>query len=73
MNTKQEKIVRPIRYYKLIPGSKFTIFAEPSRNIRKSKDTTVYRKLESWAENVDNPEHIAILYPEDLVVPMSRG
>ncbi len=68
------KRVFPIRFAKLRVGSKYSIFAEPSRDIRKSNDQNVYiKKAESWSENIDNPDHCIILYPEDLVVPLSRG
>lgn len=64
----------PIRFSRLFVGSRFNIFAEPSRGIRKSSDPTVYVKMaESYSEDVDNPNHVAILYPEDLVVPLNRG
>lgn len=70
-NTKR---VMPIRFKRLFVGSKFTIFAEPSRDIAKSKDRTVYVKMaESYSQSVDDENKVAILYPEDLVIPMSRG
>lgn len=73
MNNKTA-VVRPIRFHRLFVGSKFTIFAEPSREIRKSNDKTVYMKeAESYSTAIDNPEKVCILMPEDLVVPLSRG
>lgn len=71
-NTK--KTVRPIRLFRLEPGSTCTIFAEPSRGIFKSKDKTVYRRDTENTVLIDvkDESHCAILLPEDLVVPMSR-
>lgn len=70
-NTKR---VMPIRFHKLEVGSTFNIFAEPSRDIRKSNDTVLYFKdAESFSTAVGEvPERAIILYPEDLVVPRSR-
>ncbi len=74
MNNTNTKRVFPIRFAKLRIGSKYSIFAEPSRDIRKSNDQNVYiKRAESYSENTSNPEHFIILYPEDLVVPLSRG
>lgn len=68
-----KKQVRPIKFGRLEVGSKFDIFSEPSRGIRKSKDTTVYiKRAESWSEAVNDETRVAILYPEDLVRPLSR-
>ena len=72
--TKNTKNLRPIKLERLEAGSTCTIFAEPSRGVRRSKDATVWRKD---AENtilidVNDSERCAILLPEDLVVPMSR-
>lgn len=74
MNTQTKKVVRPIRLHRLEPGSTCTIFAEPSRGVYKSKDTTVYRRdtENTILIDVKNEEHVAILLPDDLVVPMSR-
>lgn len=70
MNNKQ---IRPIRFARLEVGSKFDIFAEPTRGIRKSKDTTAYiKRAESYSEAVDDSDKVIILYPEDLVRPLSR-
>lgn len=74
MNTATRATPLPIRFAKLRLNSKFRIFAEPSRNIRKSNDPTVYIKAaESYSIDSGNPERAAILYPEDLVVPLTRG
>ncbi len=74
MNAQKTTRVLPIRFARLFVGSKFRIFAEPSREIRKSNDETVYiKRAESYSEASDNPEKVCILYPEDLVVPLSRG
>ncbi len=68
------KRVFPIRFAKLRVGSKFNIFAEPSRNIRKSNDPSVYiKKAEAWSEDSEDASRAIILYPEDLVTPLSRG
>lgn len=67
------KQVRPIRFARLEVGSKFRIFAEPSRGIRKSSDNTVwFKNAEAFSTDTTNPERNAILYPEDLVQPLSR-
>lgn len=74
-NNNNTKRVLPIRFMRLRKGSDFTIFAEPSRDIAKSHDTTLYTKVEesySVAKGVD-PEKAIILMPEDLVIPRSRG
>lgn len=74
MTTQKSNRILPIRFARLFVGSKFRIFAEPSREIRKSSDETIYTKMaESWSEAEGNPDKVAILYPEDLVIPMSRG
>lgn len=68
------KLARPIRFSRLFVGSKFTIFAEPSRDIRKSNDKTVYNKdCEAFSTSTDDAEKAIILYPEDLVIPVTRG
>jgi len=68
------KRILPIRFMKLRPGSEFQIFAEPSRDIRKSDDKRVYiKKQEAFSVEKGNEEHAIILYPEDLVLPLTRG
>lgn len=63
----------PIPFNKLEAGSMFRIFAEPSRGIVKSNDSTVYQKIaESYSEDTGNRERAIILYPEDRVVPLTR-
>ena len=71
---KNKKTVRPIRLFRLEPGSTCTIFAEPSRGIFKSKDKTVYRRdtENTILIDVNDESHVAILLPEDLVIPQSR-
>lgn len=66
--------LRPIKLARLEPGSTCTIFAEPSRGLYRSKDTTVYRRdtENTVLVDVNNPDHAAILMPDDLVVPLSR-
>jgi hypothetical protein len=75
MNTNStQKRAMPIRFYKLRDGSDFIIFAEPSRDIRKSNDKTIYRKVaDSHSIAVDDESKAIILYPEDLVIPLTRG
>ena len=70
----KKKFDRPIRLWKLEPGSTCTIFAEPSRGIFKSKDKTVYRRdtENTILIDVNDESHVAILLPEDLVIPQSR-
>lgn len=72
--TNTQKIDRPIRLFRLEPGSTCRIFAEPSRGLYKSKDKTVYRRDTENTVLIDvaDSEHCAILMPEDLVVPLSR-
>ena len=66
--------VFPIRFAKLRLNSKFRIFAEPSRDIRKSNDPAVYiKRAESWSEDTTKADHAIILMPEDLVIPLSKG
>lgn len=73
-NTNKQRRVRPIRFDRLYVGSMFRIFAEPSRGIRKSNDNTVYKKeAEAFSINTADPEQAIILYPEDLVEPLTRG
>lgn len=68
------KRILPIRYARLHVGSEYQIFAEPSRDIRKSNDPTVYIKVaESYSVAKDEPSRAIILDPQDLVVPLSRG
>lgn len=74
MSQSQEKRIFPIRFARLIVGSRYQIFAEPSRGIRKSDDTTVYiKKAESFSVDSTDEERAIILMPEDLVIPLSRG
>lgn len=73
-STTPTKRVFPIRFHKLRVGSEYQIFAEPSRNIRKSNDSTVYvKEAESYSVAKNNKEKAIILYPEDLVIPLTRG
>lgn len=74
MNTKnQNRRPLPIRFDKLEKGSMFRIFAEPSRGISKSTDTTVYQKIEeSYSEDTSNRDRAIILMPEDRVIPLTR-
>lgn len=75
-NTRRDTARRgplPIRFDKLESGSHFRIFAEPSRGIVKSNDSTVYQKIEeSYSEDTSNRERAIILYPEDRVIPLTR-
>lgn len=71
MNNKKQ--IRPIKFARLEVGSKFDIFAEPTRGIKKSKDNTVYiKRAESHSEAVNDESKVIILYPDDLVRPLSR-
>ena len=71
------KKVFPIRFERLFPGTKFRIAAEPSRNIRHSRDTNVYLKAKEhegfYATSVASPAKAIVLMPEDLVYPLARG
>lgn len=67
------KQIRPIHFSRLEAGSKYDIFSEPTRGIRKSSDPTVWFKdCEAYSTDTTNPDRCAILYPEDLVRPLSR-
>lgn len=72
-NTFVPNSARPLRRENLRPGSYFTIFAEPSRGIRRSTDSRIYRSSTDgfYALNVENGE-ACVLYPNDLVLPMRR-
>jgi hypothetical protein len=60
----------PIRFDRLEVGSKFKIFAEPSRGIRRSSDGVEYTKeTQSWSSGGGKD---IILMPSDLVTPISR-
>ena len=68
------KPIRPIRFLRLEVGSRFEIFAEPSRDIQRSSDQNVYiKEAESYSVNAANKDHVIILMPEDLVQPLTRG
>ena len=69
-----KKNLRPIKLDRLEAGSTCTIFAEPSRGVRRSNDKTVWRRDAENTILIDtaNEERCAILMPEDLVVPLSR-
>lgn len=76
--TNTAKRIFPIRFARLEVGSDFQIFAEPSRGVRKSSDKRTYVKdAESYSTvkgTANTPEEVvAILDPQDLVIPMSRG
>lgn len=72
MNT--QRFIRPIRLERLLPGSTCRIFAEPSRGIQRSKDSTVWIRKEANTilTDVNDESRVAILLPEDLVQPLSR-
>ncbi len=77
MNTSNNgpKRVFPIKFDRLHAGSDFLIFAEPSRDIRKSDDKTVYTKSTEgyYSTSKVDPGKAIVLDPNDLVIPMSRG
>lgn len=66
----------PIRFDALHPGSLFKITAEPSRNIRVSRDERVYRKArdhEGFYATVEGMSSVAAcLMPYDMVQPLRR-
>lgn len=66
MNTDRPN--RPLRFENLYPCSLFTIVAEPSRNIFRSKDKRTYRKAVNgfYAEDVATGEG-CVLMPQDIV------
>jgi hypothetical protein len=63
----------PIRYDRLHPGSYFRIVAEPSRDMRRVRDGSVYQKSRDgfYSENVSNRKG-CILMPEDIVMPVVK-
>ena len=65
---KKEFVNRPMRFENLFPGSLFTIVAEPSRGVFKSKDKRTYRKARDgfYATEVSTGAG-AVLYPQDIV------
>lgn len=66
----------PIRFSRLEVGSKFRIAAEPTRTppIYRSTDLRVYeKKAESFSVDTGDKDHFIILYPDDLVEPLTRG
>ena len=69
-----KKNLRPIKLERLEAGSTCTIFAEPSRGVRRSNDKTIWRRDAENTILIDtaNEERCAILMPEDLVIPLSR-
>ena len=70
---KNKKTVRPIRFHKLEVGSRFTIFAEPSRGVQLSNDPATYVKTAaSYSTELGNDGNAIVLDFEDLVVPRSR-
>lgn len=72
--SKTSRRIFPIKFERLIPGSTYQIFAEPSRGIRKSNDKTIYRKeCEAYSVDTGDEARAIILMPEDLVTPLSRG
>lgn len=67
-------------FHLLYKDSMFRIFSEPSRNISRSTDKRVYRKVcdaysvevvESTGRDVE-PERAIILRPNDLCSPLPR-
>lgn len=64
----------PLRFDRVHPGSLFTIYAEPSRRIRRSTDERVYRKAQEhegfFAVSVDNKDVAVVLMPNDMVQPV---
>lgn len=67
------KSARPTRFESLWPGSFFTIVAEPSRNIRESKDARVFQKAFDgfYAEHPATKAGCCLM-PHDIVQPMRR-
>lgn len=64
----------PIRFDRLHDGSYFRIVAEPSRNIRRSRDNRVYRKArDGFYSTLHDDKSVGIvLMGEDLVMPLVR-
>ena len=63
----------PLRFDKVHPGSLFSIVSEPSRGIKTSTDTRIYRKARDhegfYATTLDGKTP-AILMPYDQVQPL---
>lgn len=72
---KTEYKAGPTRFENLRNGSRFRIIAEPSRNIRKSTDTTIYVKSREgfYSTAIDDETKSIVLLPQDVVLPLSRG
>ena len=70
---KNKKTVRPIRLFRLEPGSTCTIFAEPSRGLRKVADQRMYRKAFDgfYSTHIATGEGV-VLMPYDIVTPFRR-
>lgn len=64
----------PLRFDRLHPGSLFVIHSEPSRNMPRSKDLTVYRRAYDnegfYAYDITNRDRVAVLMPHDMVNPV---
>ncbi len=76
MNTQTARVeqnAKPMRFENLRPGSYFMIEAEPSRNIRKSRDQRMYRKAFDgfYSTQVSNGRGV-VLMPFDIVTPFRR-
>ena len=70
MKTQNENLT--IRRFSNIPsGTKFTIFAEPSRGMRWTRDKTTYTKFSDAYSTAPAGGRDIILYPEDLVAVVS--
>lgn len=71
MNTKyRDNSKFPIRFDRLRDGSKFRIFSEPSRNIYRSKDDTIYTKADNGFYAYSPDDTGCLLMPGDLVMPV---
>lgn len=77
MNTQSNTMKRvfPIKFDRLHAGSDYMIFAEPTRDIRKSDDKTIYTKATDgyYSVSKSDPSKSIVLYPDDLVIPLTRG
>ena len=64
----------PINFDRLYPGSLFRIHAEISRGQKYSRDNTIYRRAMDnegfYAYDSHNKDRVAILMPEDKVIPL---
>lgn len=64
---------KPIQFKDLRPGSYFAIVSEPSRKIRHSNDTRIYRRATDGFYSYHPVTGVGcVLFPYDTVMPMRK-